>query len=95
MRLSYGEREAILKSFYEVFKEGKIYLFGSRVDDSAKGGDIDLYIVTELQENLMRLKIDFLVNLKRKIGNQKIDVVISQDRDRPIEQEALSKGIEL
>jgi predicted nucleotidyltransferase len=95
MRLSKQEIQAIQSSFKEIFKSGKIYLFGSRADDTKKGGDIDLYIITEHIENLMRKKIDFLVHLKRQIGEQKIDVVISRDKDRPIEQEALSKGIEL
>ncbi|MDQ7083999.1 MAG: nucleotidyltransferase domain-containing protein [Sulfurovum sp.] len=95
MRLTKKEIEAIISSFDEVFGGGQIYLFGSRVDDTKKGGDIDLYIITEQKENLTRKKIDFLVNLKQKIGEQKIDVVISRDKDRPIEQEALSKGIAL
>lgn len=95
MRLSSKEVEAIITSFKEVFKEGKITLFGSRVDDALKGGDIDLYIECDAQENLVEKKIDFLVSLKRKIGEQKIDVLISRDKNRAIEQEALNKGIEL
>jgi hypothetical protein len=38
-------------------------------------------------------KIDFLVKLKDKIGNQKIDLIISRDKNRPIEQKALMEGI--
>ena len=93
MRLTQKEIEAIKESFYKIFKSGKIYLFGSRVDDTKKGGDIDLYIQTDFQKNLAKEKINFLVSLKRKIGEQKIDVVLSKDINRPIEQEALNKGI--
>jgi len=95
MRLSLKEIEAITSTFKAVFKEGEIYLFGSRVDDTKRGGDIDLYIVTENQENLTLKKIDFLIDLKRAIGEQKIDVVISRDKNRLIEQEALKKGVKL
>lgn len=95
MRLTKFEIEAIKRSFKEVFKDGKIYLFGSRVDDAKKGGDIDLYIISDQKENLFEKKIEFLVSLKEKIGDQKIDVIISRDRSRPIEQEALRYGVEL
>lgn len=44
MRLTEFERATIKKVFLEIFKEGKIYLFGSRVDDTKLGGDIDLYL---------------------------------------------------
>ena len=41
MRLSKRYIEVIKKYFKEFFENGEIYLFGSRVDDSKKGGDID------------------------------------------------------
>jgi predicted nucleotidyltransferase len=44
MRLTNQEIKSIKESFHQVFDCGKIYLFGSRVDDSLKGGDIDLFI---------------------------------------------------
>ena len=95
MRLTPKEIEAIVTTFKEFFGSGEIFLFGSRVDDTKKGGDIDLYIDCMNKENLVEKKINFLVSLKRKIGEQKIDVVISRDKNRPIEQEALKKGIQL
>ena len=95
MRLTKVEVNAIKKTFDEVFGNGKIYLFGSRVDDAKKGGDIDLYIQTEDQQNLLIKKIDFLAKLKERIGDQKIDLIISKDTSSVIEQEAMSHGVEL
>jgi len=37
MRLNEKYKKVIKQAFLEVFKEGEIYLFGSRVDDSLKG----------------------------------------------------------
>ena len=95
MRLTQKQIKAINESFKEFFTNGTIYLFGSRVDDSLKGGDIDLYIDTTDLDNIAQKKINFLVSLKGKIGEQKIDVVISRDKNRPIEKEALHKGVKL
>ena len=95
MRLTKYEIESIRKIFYETFKDGRIYLFGSRLDDTKRGGDIDLYIQTEDKNDLLLKKVDFLAKLKDKIGDQKIDVVVSKDRNRIIEQEAQNKGIQL
>jgi predicted nucleotidyltransferase len=96
MRLTKEEIEAIQQSFIKHFTKGKIYLFGSRVDDSKKGGDIDLYIdlgeYIDLKE-MMKMRQNFRLELYEKIGEQKIDIVISQDKTRGVEQEALKKGV--
>ncbi len=44
MRLTDNDKRAIKEAFFEIFEDGKIYLFGSRADDTKRGGDIDLYI---------------------------------------------------
>lgn len=98
MRLTQSEIDAIRCTYLDVFQNGSVYLFGSRVDDNQKGGDIDLYVVPENKlssSQLLEKKIDFLVQLKNRIGEQKIDVVIARDQNRLIEQEALRKGIKL
>jgi predicted nucleotidyltransferase len=94
MRLSSFEINAIKESAKEVFGECKIYLFGSRVDDNLKGGDIDLYIQLSKKPHFLA-KPKFLAILKRKIGEQKIDVIIDypQREKSLIDQEALKKGI--
>lgn len=95
MRLSQHDIDMIKEVFYSTFKEGEIYLFGSRVDDSLKGGDIDLFVSANNIDNYLEKKLNFLALLKEKIGDQKIDLVISKDKNRLIEKEALNKGINL
>ncbi|MCF7970321.1 MAG: nucleotidyltransferase domain-containing protein [Methylococcaceae bacterium] len=96
MRLTYFEAQHIIALASNCFgKKTQVYLFGSRVDDTQKGGDIDLYIIPELTDALYQKKIQFLVALKQRIGEQKIDVVLASDASRLIEKMALQEGIEL
>jgi predicted nucleotidyltransferase len=92
MRLNKKYQEVIKKAFIEIFKEGEIYLFGSRTDDNKKGGDIDLYLV--VKEKSLRKKLKFLAKIKAILGEQKIDVVFNIDENRVIEKEA-KRGIKL
>ena len=94
MRLTQKELNSIKTTFENIFNEGAIYLFGSRIDNSRKGGDIDLYISTKTKNNLVKKKIDFLVSLKRKIGQQKVDVVLDFGQNRLIDKVA-KEGIRL
>jgi predicted nucleotidyltransferase len=74
----------------------KVYLFGSRVDDNKKGGDIDLYIETDIKENILERKLKMLVELEKFLGEQKIDVVINNFRaGKPIYLIAKQEGIRL
>ncbi len=96
MRLEQYEIDGIKKAFVESFEEGKIYLFGSRVDDSKRGGDIDLYLVPAKRfDDERKRRRDFLIKLDEYIGEQKIDAILAKDSSRLIEQEAIAKGIEL
>ena len=97
MRLKKIEVEHIKRSAKECFGENvKIYLFGSRVDDKKLGGDIDLYIETDISENILRRKLKMLVELEKLLGEQKIDIVINNFLyDKYIYQVAKDEGIRL
>ena len=95
MRLTPRYIEVIKKHFKQFFQNGEIYLFGSRVDDRKKGGDIDLYFVLQEHSNLFEKKIKFLSRVKRELGEQKIDIVFNTDNTRLIEKEAIQWGIKL
>ena len=95
MRLSLRYISVIKKYFNQFFNDGEIYLFGSRVDDTKKGGDIDLYLVLKEHTNLFEKKLKFLSRIKRELGEQKIDVIFNTDSSRLIEKEAQKWGIKL
>lgn len=80
MRLNVEDITSIKAVTKSVFGENAIVtLFGSRTEDSKKGGDIDLLIKcnkTVSRDDLYQLKLKFLVQLKKRIGDQKIDVII-------------------
>jgi len=96
LRLSEREIKAIKELAIEVFgEETRVFLFGSRIDPSKKGGDIDLYIIPANREKLFEKYLRYLAKLKLTIGDQKIDLILQEDPNRPIEKEALEKGIEL
>ena len=75
MRLSEFEIETIKELAEKHFGEGTtVYLFGSRTDENKKGGDIDLFITIKDEKRLnIEAKVQFLAELKTKIGDRKID----------------------
>ena len=77
MRLNIKQREIIEKTAIRHFgKDIRVYLFGSRVLEEARGGDIDLYFEAVPEEMVtVKKKIAFIVDLKKDLGDQKIDVV--------------------
>ncbi len=96
MRLTATEVSTIKAAVTDVFgHDTRVLLFGSRVDDSKKGGDIDLFIEPAITEDLFGCKIRLLAQLMASLGEQKIDIVLASDPARLIEQEARKTGIEL
>lgn len=94
MRLTNQEIKSIKKAFIEVFVDGEIYLFGSRTDDTKRGGDIDLYLCpSKVYDDKRQRKIKFLLKLDEYIGEQKIDVILAKDSSRTIEKVAQRDGI--
>ena len=74
MRLSSSELNVLKSKLYSLSDSAKLYLFGSRVDDTKKGGDIDLLIIdgTLSKKDLRLLRVDFF----KHFGEQKLDIVL-------------------
>lgn len=76
VRLRPQEIDAIKNSLLEYIPEAKILVYGSRVDDTKKGGDIDLLVYCKSIPDLS-IKNRILLNLYDLIGEQKIDILYS------------------
>ena len=92
MRLDKYDTNIILSTVESIFGNVKVYLFGSRLDEQKKGGDIDLFIVSEEKSNLFEKKIKVISKLERTL-HKPIDIVLHKNFEREIEKEILKKSL--
>ena len=99
MRLSQQTQKIIRDTVQEVFGAGaQVKLFGSRINDDARGGDIDLLVeLPSVTAGIERKTMQLIARLQLRIGDQPIDVLVldpSTPRQSIHEQASLT-GIEL
>ena len=94
MRLNKEYIKAIKEVIQNHFSNAKIYLFGSRVDDTKKGGDIDLYVEVDKKPHFLD-KPQILADIKKKIKEQKIDLVFNypNKKEELIDKKAKQNGV--
>ena len=84
MRLQPEEVRAIRQAAKATFAQSTIVrLFGSRVDDRRRGGDIDLHLEVDDGEQRLEKAADFRWRLFEMLDEQKIDLVFHV-RGRPV-----------
>ncbi len=79
MRLTTDQQSAIRSAVAETFGDAAhVWLFGSRVDDNKRGGDIDFLIETRQTDvaAIVRAELALLTKLQLKLGEQKIDLLV-------------------
>jgi hypothetical protein len=95
LRLEPGERDAIRDQAASLAPGAEAYLFGSRTDPAARGGDIDVLLLTE-----QRLALATIRRIRRaildRIGEQKLDIVNFTRHERhPFKEVALASAARL
>ena len=94
MRLTKSTQKTIRETIVRFDSKAKVLLFGSRTDDSSKGGDIDLLVISETltKHDLREIKI----RLQDQLGMQRFDMVLtSPDLADPFAKMAFDQGISL
>lgn len=102
MRLSTQQQQAIREETARVFgARARVRLFGSRLDDARRGGDIDLYVESEgTPARLFDQQLELYGRLLRRLGDRRIDIVVADPRVAPaqrrsIDWKALDTGVPL
>jgi len=99
MRLTTDQVIAIKQTAQTVLGDNaRVVLFGSRVDDAKKGGDIDLlFEIDHRVENRATTLGALYVALIRKLGDRKIDILLKDINTpaAPVLDVALQTGIQL
>ncbi|MDD2723478.1 MAG: nucleotidyltransferase domain-containing protein [Methylovulum sp.] len=95
MRLASNKIDHLKTAIKAIMPTAKIYLFGSRVDDTKKGGDIDLLILGERTLDFLE-KATIEREFFRAFGEQKLDLVSFEFSSNDVFKDiALNEAIEL
>ena len=94
MRVSKNEINIIKTNILEYIQDAKIILFGSRVDDHKRGGDIDIFVQTKRQITLQE-QVTILANIELSGVLRKVDLVVKMpnSKEQTIFKTALQEGI--
>jgi len=95
VRLKQQQIKTIKQQAAKLAPDAEVFVFGSRTDPAARGGDIDLLLLGEA-----KLPMSILRRLRRailqQIGEQKLDIVsFSRSTGHPFKDVALSTATKL
>ena len=78
MRLTADERATILRVVDRLTEgRGRVWLFGSRTDDSARGGDLDLMVESPVPvQHPARLMAAIGARLEIDLGERRVDLLL-------------------
>ncbi len=82
---------AIKNCISSLDENARVYLFGSRTEDVAKGGDIDILIISKVLGYNDTIRIRKI--LYEKLEEQKIHIIIAQDTTDPFVKMAYREGV--
>jgi len=95
MRLGANDARTVGEEIRRLDPAAEIYLYGSRASDSAKGGDIDLLVVSDKLgfRDVLRLRTRIL----DRIGWQQLDLIVRRrnEMDEPLAALAQATGVRL
>ncbi|TCT20213.1 hypothetical protein EDC35_106140 [Thiobaca trueperi] len=99
MRITPAQSKIIHETVAAMFGPGAcVRLFGSRLDEAARGGDIDLFVETNQRiANRAAMASRLAAQLQITLGDQRIDVILvdPETRPQPIHAQVRHHGVPL
>ena len=93
MRLEPGNRKVVVDAVKAFDSKARVWLFGSRVDDAKRGGDIDIAVLSGKLGRMEQMAVKRVI--MDAIGEQKLDIVVSSDGQEPFFRMVLESGVRL
>lgn len=93
MRISENQRELIVKSIKSKDPGSEIFLFGSRVNDSLRGGDIDVLVIS--QKINLELLLDIRVELSESLEDFPFDIMLEPNWDNAFSKHIRNSCVKL
>lgn len=99
MRLTATQLQVIRQAGREIFgSDARVRVFGSRLDDSGRGGDIDILVESDeiIDDKLMK-SLTLVARLQLRLGDQPIDVLVVDPETplNPVHRHAMQTGVTL
>jgi len=96
MRLSEAQRQAVVQAVAQACgPQARVRLFGSRLDDALRGGDVDLLVeLADEPADVPALQRQLQVRLLRALDGRAVDVLVvgPQTPRQPVHELALREG---
>jgi predicted nucleotidyltransferase len=95
MRISSEQAQLIRTQTKKLLPQAEVYLFGSRADDTKRGGDIDILILADRKLNPDE-RGDIVLAFWKNFGEQKIDIVsFAHDEKSAFKNVVIQEAIKL
>lgn len=94
MRMSADQADLSVKVIRKYFADASVWLFGSRANDNARGGDFDFYVETDLSDIALPLA-RARGELTDSLGMKADLAVNNHSSDKPIYRIAKTEGVRL
>jgi predicted nucleotidyltransferase len=93
MRLSPQQVDLIRGPILDCDPEANLLLFGSRTNDTAQGGDIDVLCLSDKigRQDRRRLRRE----ISDRLGGQKIDLLVATDTSKPFVRLVMQEAVPL